>query len=308
MVGNKKAGLIGTNWGRMYPWVFRRLGYEVDMIMGLDKAKTAAVAGAEGVRHSTADPRDLLDMDIIVLASPAETHAHYLDLFNGRFIFCEKPLYGTEIPGTLQDDTGRVWVNYAFPSLGSAAVLADLIRSRGVETIKNIRLEVGCRLDGNKTQKEWFHEVAVHEIYFLQTIFGCFRVKRLEESGSYIHAYLDNAQGQVLEIVFSLSSQKGIDVSISAEADDYSCSLRGGFQPGRFWNFDPVACNGRNVNKGEYSCADKDIWVEANVKNTGHFLGVVTGVLDSISAVEKGLCSYSQGLSLDLGLVMNKGV
>ena len=75
-----RVGIIGTGWGRTHCGTFRAAGWEIAALAGRRLDDVTAVAAAEGVPRATADPDELEDCDVIVVAraldgSPSPTAA-----------------------------------------------------------------------------------------------------------------------------------------------------------------------------------------------------------------------------------------
>jgi hypothetical protein len=102
-----RVGILGTRWGRTHVGTFRAAGCEIWAIVGQDPERSREVARAEGVPH--AEPEALEDADIVVIATPAETHAELVSRWAHKILWCEKPL--------MAQPSARLWVNYAFPFL-----------------------------------------------------------------------------------------------------------------------------------------------------------------------------------------------
>jgi hypothetical protein len=135
-----RVGILGTRWGRTHVGTFRAAGCEIWALVGQDPARSREVARAEGVPH--AELSALEDADIVVIATPAETHAELVARWAHKVSWCEKPL--------MAEPTDRLWVNYAFPFLPAVQHL------RGEPERIEVRVEAG-EGDG------WaLREVAVH--------------------------------------------------------------------------------------------------------------------------------------------------
>ena len=306
MVNGKTVGLIGTNWGRIYPWIFRELGFEIDILMGRDLKKTQETAIAEGISKFTTQARDLDHVDILILAVPVEFHGEYLKRFPGKFILCEKALFGRHIPSSPQAmDHTRIYVNYAFPLLQSAKLMKALLKNGEIGTPKSLTLQVRYNLPDVRSVIEKFADTAVHEIYFLQTLFAAFKIKdgNFYYPGDSFRALMHNEQDLPLDVSFDLLSEQGIEVEIQIHTTGGTVLLRGGYRPGKFWNFDPIMFNNHPVNPGEYSLDGNDVWVQANKANVELFLKVVNGILTPEKAREEGLSNYHDALQVDMGLI-----
>jgi hypothetical protein len=107
------VGILGTRWGRTHVGTFREAGCEIWALVGQDPGRSRQIAQAEGVPH--AELSALEDADIVVIATPAETHAELVSRWAHKILWCEKPL--------MAQPSARLWVNYAFPFLPAVAHL-----------------------------------------------------------------------------------------------------------------------------------------------------------------------------------------
>ncbi len=87
-----KAGVVGINWGRVHIHGLRLAGVTVEAVCARDPVALRQVAEKEKIPRATTTPADLTDLDLVVVATPADTHAHLLTLFPDQPVICEKPL------------------------------------------------------------------------------------------------------------------------------------------------------------------------------------------------------------------------
>lgn len=303
MIDGKILALVGTNWGRIYPWIVRQQGYGIDIILGRDAAKTSRIAFEEGIPAHTTSIEDLDRADAIIIASPPETHADYLRRFAGKFILCEKPIYGRFLPEmeVSQPHRNNVFVNYAFPQLDSARVIRNFIAAGGTSA-SDIVLNVGSNFKGDKTTVDWFMEVAVHELFFLNFLFSPFSIRSWNADNGAIRAQMENVPGQKLKIHYGKIKEEGIDVSMSIKTGKGTLSLQGGYRPGSQWNFLPVTLDTHTISEGEFS-RGRDIWSIANKKNISLFLNIIAGKISRYDAVAQGLAGYAEAFAVEQGLM-----
>ena len=308
MIDGKTLALIGTNWGRIYPWIIRQQGYEIDIVLGRDADKTRNVAFEEGIPIHTICIGDLDKADAIIIASPQETHAAFLQRFAGKSILCEKPIFGRFLPETeipVEDRSG-VFVNYAFPQLASAKVIRDFLTTTGA-TATDIALNIGSNFKGDRTTVDWFMEVVVHELFFLNFLFSPFAIRRWTDVSGKICAEMKNTKGQNLRICYEKIKEEGIDVSISIKTGKGTIALQGGYRPELQWNFLPVTLDTHTISEGEFS-RGRDIWSIANEKNISLFLNIVAGNISRCNAVAQGLAGYAEAFAVEKRSYANAGL
>jgi predicted dehydrogenase len=299
-----KIGLIGTNWGRIHCGTFKKWGYSIDTIMGTDLEKTRRIATEEGIPRFTADAADLRDMDVIVIASPHETHARYIDMFRDKWILCEKPLTGSAASAeeVLACAPEHLYVNYAFPFLETAGVIRSAVAGGTVGEIHHISLNIAVSFPFDYSDKEWFVSVASHELYFLNHLFGSFTMHSFYSEIGMLNVAMILTNGrQVLSLNLHRAHRESLMLDLAMSGDSGELLVRGGYLPGRNWNFDPVTVNGERINGGEYSQSE-DIWLRANALCVKSFLSVYNGTITRENARDAGLADLSNALLVEKGL------
>lgn len=97
------AAVIGHNWGlRAHAATLRRAGWDIDIVVGRDSARTAAAAEEWHIPRHSVDPKHALDsdVDLVVIAVPWDKH-HDLTvraLQSDKALLIEHPLSHT-LPG-----------------------------------------------------------------------------------------------------------------------------------------------------------------------------------------------------------------
>lgn len=298
-----KIGLIGTNWGRIHCATFGRWGHRIDTILGADPEKTRRIAAEEGIAHAARDPRELEAMDIIVIASPHQTHASYIEMFRDKWILCEKPLAGTAC-GT--ESIGRIipanlYVNYAFPFLETAAVIRDAVRQGIAGSVFGISLNIAVSFPFSYSDAEWFVSVASHELYFLNKLFSPFMMKSFHRDAKRLNVSAIFANGeQTLSLNLYRAHRESLMIDMAMTGEKGSIRVEGGYLPGRNWNFDPVTFNGDRLNEGEYSRGE-DIWMRANAMLVKSFLDLYEGKIPREEAIGRGLADFTCASMIEKG-------
>lgn len=272
-----RVGIIGTNWGRAHIGAFRRHGCEIGALVGIDRARTAAIAEAEAIPIGTDDLAVLDAMDVVVIATPPASHGDLVERFAALPILCEKPLCAAPPDDRFRARIGatRVWVNYAFGFLEVAARIRDVVRELGTVARADLRIEIA--MSPPRSPGAWFVEVGSHPLAFLAQLFGPFSVVEHRISGDTLHAVLTNGD-QLLHARLGPGSEPGFRFDLALSGDGGSIRARGGYLPERGgWMFEPLVVTGQPRGEGWRSSPERDIWFEANVAAVDAFLAHVHG-------------------------------
>ncbi len=271
-----KTGLIGTNWGRFHIQTMKSLGYQVDRILGRDPEKTERIAREED-SLAVRNVQDLMEMDFIIIASPAETHGDYIAALQGKWILCEKPLglfaWGDRYSG-LHEQEG-VFVNLAFSHLETFQCCRRLIQQNSIGSVSDVTLKLGLDFPRKRSPQEWFLDVTLHPYSWLRLVWP---------DMSYISHFYDQARDilylemrcgeTAIHIEQYRLSSEGIKIELLLSGRTGDLHTAGGYFPGRQWNFDPISLNGHNMNAGEYS-GPCDIWARANKRYMKNILNII---------------------------------
>lgn len=288
------VAIIGAHWGRTHVGTFRAAGCEIIALMTRDRAEAQRVAAAEDIPVGTDDPDALDSADIIVIASPADTHAHYLERFSRHWVWCEKPLGTTSPP---RHD--RAFVNYAFPFLDSARTLART----DLGTVRRALVQVGVNLDTELPGPEWLREVGCHPLAWIQQQFGTLRpaahVVRDGQLGALFHT-----RDALVDVALYRLPARGIRYVIEFLGDVGIGRLAGAYSPEQGWRFAPVTVDGEAIAAGEPAGVEdtEDVWYRANRRAAGAFCQLVQGRMDRASAATEGLFSLQDAMRLKVAL------
>ncbi len=321
-----RAAVIGTNWGRVHIQGLRRAGAEVVALCSDDLEECRRVAAAEGVAEAYGDSLALraLELDLVVIATPASTHAALLAQFAHLPVICEKPLFGYRSGVTLTDvrpeGAGPLWVNYAFAFLDSARVfteelhrrahgpvsgsgLADVVESIELSCEVNLQLDLARDLSG----PEWFLEVASHPLSLLVHLFGPPKAVDggCRDKDTWLQVRF--AGGIPGHLRCDYRGPAGIRQCLRVHLPTGTLCLRGGFAVGTPWRYDAVTWNHAPLNQGEF--CPEDCWIRANYRSIRQILCVLQGQLSAAEAVSNGLFdgekAHNIDRCIDLGLLVN---
>ncbi|WP_051326458.1 Gfo/Idh/MocA family oxidoreductase [Aliagarivorans taiwanensis] len=291
----RSAAIIGSNWGLTYLRPLRERGIQPKLLVGQDPTQLAVIAKREGFSGYSTDVVDALDCDLVIVASPADSHSAILSQLDGPSLICEKPLLGTRSPQhSLPAHADQLWVNYAFPQLQTAQLAAQHLGELG--TVSKVKLRSAVNLPLQFTLEQWILETSSHPLAWLLHQFG---EPRLLKRRSYARQLeLQFACGDTqLELSFSLSGFEGIYHHLELVGSNGSMQFSGYYYPGQAWQYRPVILNGRPVNQGEYS--DSDCWLDANNRNVQLMIDQFEGRLSRVQARRQGLFDVERALWLD---------
>ncbi|MGL4206563.1 MAG: Gfo/Idh/MocA family protein [Aeromonadaceae bacterium] len=295
-----RAAIIGCNWGQIYIQGLRHHGVEVVALCGLPKERAEALARQHKIPVATDSVARLLApdlaLDLVVLATPAVTHAALLRQLSGLPVICEKPLFGLEARSLGGAGLGeQVWVNYAFAFLDSAQQIAALKPRLGAIE----RLQLACEYDLplNFSPAQWWLEVASHPLSFLVHLFG---EPRWVEGESWRHDNTLDCRIGGIAAQLSCSPRpglKGISQQLRIKGEQGEIVLEGRFSQGEPWRYQPLLWNGQACNQGEW--CPEDCWVRANVRSMGQILRQLRGELTVREALSLGLFNPAKAAPLD---------
>lgn len=299
-----KIGLIGTNWGRIHCGTFAEWGYKINTVMGQDKAKTKKVAKEEGIENYTTNRNDLKNMDVIIIASPMETHPEYIEFFKDKWVFCEKPLSGQKVKRSFikKFKNKNIFFNYAFPQLETAKEIKRTVKADKLGNVYKIIANIAVSFPFEQSNSKWFVDVASHELYFFNYLFKRFNLKNhyLNSDRLDISTQFSNGK-QSLNINLYQAYRESLTMDFKLIGDKGELEVNGGYIPDKDWNFSPLRLNGEAITEGEYS-NEIDIWFRANARNVKLFLDLVNSKLSKSEAVAKGLADLTAAAEIEQGL------
>lgn len=290
-----KAAVIGLNWGQVHIHALRSLGVEVIGLCATRQERLAQVAREQQISFTTTSSERLLELplDLITIATPANTHSRLLTQCKTLPVICEKPLVGMEgeIP-ELNALPEQCWINYAFAFLDSARAIKHLRPSLG----KIHHLEMHCLYDLPLTfsPAQWWLEVASHPLSFLVHLFG-------EPSCAY-QSTTESIELQLGGTPTTLRCQKseglqGIRQQLRIHSDAGIVELSGEFRHGQPWRYAPLTLAGKALNNGEWS-AD-DCWIRANIRSFEAILRQIHGTTPLVEGLAEGLFNPAKAWPID---------
>lgn len=256
----RTAAIVGLHWGLVHLRGLREAGCEVVALAAQDAGTAAAVASREGVARGTSDLTSLNEVDVVVIATPAATHAEVIEALPRPHLICEKPLLG-RVGGVadLPAAQGRLFVNYAFAHLATARRIDAEVAERGAPD--RIELDVSVRLPLEFTAERWFLEALSHPLSWLLLRHGSPTVTRRALTAEA--AEVDFVAGAVpVRARIQVGGAPGIHQQVRMAWGPDDLQMRGRFRPGEPWAYDPILVGGQAINGGEAS--PTDCWMDAN--------------------------------------------
>jgi Predicted dehydrogenases and related proteins len=290
-----KAAVIGINWGQVHIHALRSLGVEVVGICATHQERLAQVAREQQISFTSTTPELLLDLplDLITIATPANSHANLLTQCKALPVICEKPLVGMEgAEPELDALPEKLWINYAFAFLDSARAIQRLRPALG----KIHRLEMHCLYDLPLafSPAQWWLEVASHPLSFLIHLFG--------EPSTTCQRTAESVELQIGGIPTTLSCQasqglQGIRQHLRIHSDSGVVELSGEFRQGHPWRYAPLTLAGKALNAGEWS--DNDCWIRANVRSFEAILRQIKGTTPLVEGLAEGVFNPAKSWPID---------
>ncbi len=276
----RKAGIIGSNWGRTHIPHFRSHGVEVTTLCAQQAETVERICAEETIQNAETNVSALNSLDIVTIATPAHTHADLIAALDSPKIICEKPLSGLEADIThWRQPTRNLLVNYAFAQLDSAKKIEKWLSSQTQPCV--VILDTQVNLPGNFNLREWFLETASHPISWLLHCFGTFSQSSLTEEDEKLKVDLRCGDHQLI-FNFALAGEPGIEHNLTIQSNQ-TLTCKGYYRVGEKWRFEPIWVDGEAINDGEYS--ETDCWQDANQRSVALMLAMFN---QSVSW-EKGL-------------------
>lgn len=283
----RTAAIVGLHWGLVHLRGLREAGCEVVALAAQDAETARDIAAREGVPSGTADIASLNAVDLVVIATPAATHAALIAALPEPALICEKPLLGiTGSRAELPPTAGRMYVNYAFSFLQTARCIDGVLADIG--TPDAVLLDVAVNLPLVFTAEQWFLEAASHPLSWLLLRHGPPTVLRRSVAADEV--VVDVRAGAVpLRVRLHVGGEQGIHQQVRIDGDGHHLQMRGRYRPGEPWSYDPVLLDDRAVNEGEWSSSD--CWLDANAASA-------RAIVDRFRGADTGAPLFDAGAAL----------
>lgn len=291
----RTAAIVGVHWGLVHVRALREAGCEVVALGAADAEHAQSAARREGVPRGTSDIASLDEVDVVVVATPASTHAEVLGQLPSPYLICEKPLLGLDVaPSAMPDVRGRMFVNYAFAFLRTARDAADVVQRLGPP--QRVRLEVQVTLPLSFSSQEWFLEAASHPLSWLLHLLGAPEVVSRQVTAEGVTVGLLAGRTPV-EVALRVGGEPGITHRFAFRWAGRGMRIEGRYRPGGAWQYDPVLVDGGPVNGGEWSASD--CWLDANAASVRMMIEVFRGRSTMDEGLACGLFDASRALWLE---------
>jgi len=298
-----KAGVIGTNWGRVHVQGLRKAGCDVIAMMAHDADLVAKIAMEEAIPTHGTDLSVFQDCDVVAIATPTASHLNYLETLQDKIILCEKPLGLTPDNQArfLALNAKRSYVSFPFPFLDSAKQLQQLINSGDFGELLRITVVAGVNLPYPKTPVEWFMEDMIHPISLLTHLFGDMQfLDARQGSGCNISAQMQ-CQHALVDLLLCPWPKPGLHFDITLIGSKNAYQLRGGFRPDRQWWMEPLMVDDVAQSNGE--AAEDAIWIRANHRVANALIAHQKGEINDQQAMELGLFPLQRALAMEQSLL-----
>lgn len=279
-----RAAVIGTGWGAVHVAALREAGVEVVALVGRDPHRTGDAARRMGVGQALGDVASLedLDLDLITVATPADTHAEVIRQLPDIPVLCEKPAVGlASLTGQPPDRSAPVWVNYAFAFLEVATQAATHLA--GIGAITSVDIVSGHDLpDAAFPEEQMFLEVAAHPWSWVVALLGAPdpQARRLTAPEGEVALRTVCAAVPVTVASVHRPGLTGLSHSVDIRGSEGVISLAGTYRVGHEWQFDPpliIRPDGSRVRLGGPETGPGDPWYRANARAIEAVVAAVGG-------------------------------
>jgi dTDP-4-dehydrorhamnose reductase len=279
-----RAAVIGTGWGGVHVAALREAGVEVVALVGRDPRRTGEAARRMGVGQALVDvaPLDDLDLDLITVATPADTHAAVIRQLPDVAVLCEKPAVGlAALTGQPADRSAPVWVNYAFAFLEVAMQAATHMAEIGA--ITSVDIVSGHDLpDAGFREEQMFLEVAAHPWSWVVALLGAPdpQARRLHAPEGDVVLRTVCATVPVTVASVHRPGLTGLSHSVEILGDQGMISVAGRYRVGHDWHFDAPRIHrpdGSHVHVGGSEAGPGDPWYRANARGIRAVVAAVGG-------------------------------
>ena len=298
-----KAGVIGTNWGRVHVQGLRKAGCDVIAMMAHDADIVARIAEEEGIPNHGTELSVLRDCDVVAIATPTASHLGYLTALQDKIVLCEKPLGLTpdNQKQFLSLNADRSYVSFPFPFLDSAKQIQQLVANGDFGDLMRITVVAGVNLPYPKTPTEWIMEDMIHPFSLLTHLFGEMQFLGARQgTGCNISAQLE-CQHALVDLMLCPWPHPGLHFDITLIGSKNAYQLRGGFRPDRQWWMEPLMID--DIPHGQGESAKDAIWIRANHRVAKALIDHQNHDLTDQQALELGLFPLQRALAMEQSLL-----
>ncbi|MBD1388097.1 Gfo/Idh/MocA family oxidoreductase [Neiella sp. HB171785] len=289
----RNAAIIGSHWGLVHLPPLQSLGIKVTALVSHDLQQAQAVAAEHQIPLVTDQATAIGQPDLVIVATPAVTHAEIIRAFPHSHIFCEKPVVGPYgNPAELPHWADRVLINYAFSQLDSSrCIMAQQLTPRHIKLHSRVNLS-GFDFDA----RQWFFEVTSHPLSWLLHWLGEPTLDRRHLDNHHIQLQLQCGTTDI-DIDFAVAGEAGIYHRFEINCEQGLVELAGCYQPGSPWRFEPVLHNQQALNQGEF--ISSDCWLRANQRSLELAIRHFNGELTMTEVERLGAFSVAKALAIE---------
>lgn len=294
-----RAGVIGTNWGRVHIAGLRQAGCTVESLMAHDAEVAARIAAEEQVPQSGTRLEVFSGCDLVAVATPTASHLGYLQTLAGKAVLCEKPLGMTPDNASQFDalNSPHHFISYPFAFLDTAQALKARIAGGQFGTLQRIVLTVGVNLPYPKSPVEWFAEDVVHPFSFVYSLFDDIRFQQVTFGQGNQMTVQYRAQDALFDVLLCDWPKPGLHFDLLLIGSDNAYQLRGGFRPERGWWFEPLLEDGQPITAGEP--VELNPWIRANHRVANEVVSVLTGQHSAAAGQAAGLFDVPRARAME---------
>ena len=294
-----RAGVIGTNWGRVHIAGLRKAGCTVQGLMAHDAAIASHIAAEEQVPQSGTQLDVFTDCNLVAVATPTASHLGYLQALADKAVLCEKPL-GMTPENVSQFEalaSPHHFISYPFAFLQTAQALKARIADGTFGHLQRIVLTVGVNLPYPKSPVEWFAEDVVHPFSFVYSLFDDIRFQQVTFGQGNHMTVQYRCQDALFDVLLCDWPKPGLHFDLLLIGSNNAYQLRGGFRPERGWWFEPLLEDGQPITAGEP--VELNPWIRANHRVANEVVSVLTGQLSAAAGQAAGLFDVPRARAME---------
>ena len=295
-----RAAVVGTRWGLVHVEALRASDVEVVALCGRDARKTEAIAAAHDIPVAATCLASLhtMELDLVAIATPAETHAQVSAELPETARICEKPVLG--LSGRVEE-LGQLgsscWVNYAFSFLPGARQMADALESE--KPIRRFEMVTEYDIPREMTPAVSVLELASHPLSFAIHLLGAPRGAGTfrETHGGCVMSF---TLGSTETTLRCSRERRGFALRHGVRAVGSSGiphEFEGRLEAEKPWRFGPVYHGGDALPMRAGGAGDP--WVNANVASIRTICRALRGELSEVAARRVGLFDASRAFSIE---------
>ncbi|MCB0914229.1 MAG: hypothetical protein KDC23_00805 [Actinobacteria bacterium] len=261
-----RAAVVGTNWGRVHKSALELAGVEVVAMLGRDDDLASLSE---------------LELDLVTVATPPQTHAAVINALPDVAVLCEKPAVGLSDLDTLDSSRNApIWVNYAFGFLEVAGRAGRALP--GIGTIERVDIRSDVDLPGELPLPALAAEVVTHPWSWVTSLLGSPSPQEARCVVDDVSLTLHTASDALPVTVTCrrAAGRRGLTHAVTFSGSQGRLTVTGGFALGSEWVFEPPLIespDGSTQRLGQVEAGPGDPWFRANARSVAAVVSALRG-------------------------------